>query len=57
MWVGKCRVGNREGFYRDQLEKGKELVTLSMTGNGVVYTGNRKGKGNPHQPGPYGDAD
>ena len=38
----------------DQLEKGKELGT---TGNGVVYAGNRKGEGNPLQPGPYGDAD
>mgnify|MGYP001186710522 CR=1 FL=1 len=28
----------------DQLEKGKELVTLGTTGNGVVYAGNRKGK-------------
>tara|TARA_Y100000758_G_scaffold279935_1_gene226659 strand:- start:850 stop:996 length:147 start_codon:yes stop_codon:yes gene_type:complete len=41
----------------DQLEKGKELVTLGTTGNGVVYAGNRKGEGNPLQPGPYGDAD
>ena len=41
----------------DQLDKGKELVTLSTTGNVVVCAGNHKGKGNPLQPGPYGDAD
>ena len=41
----------------DQLEKGKELGALGTTGKGVVYAGNRKGEGNPLQPGPYGDAD
>ena len=35
-----------------QLEKGKELVTLGTTGNGVVYAGNRKGKGRTLKPGP-----
>ena len=36
----------------DQLEKGKELVTLGATGKGVVYAGNRKGIGRMLEPGP-----